>query len=269
MTSALATGQRCLPALTGLLAVAALFGAWQAAASAHWLADGFVPSLADIWRATKHLVGTGEIGVNLMATLRAGAWGLAAGILTGVPLGLSMALLPVFDRIVTPVVRCTYALPKTTLIPLLVLWFGVGGATNVIVIAITAALPLIVYSLRGAREAPRVLLWSARSLGTSRAGVLWRVVLPAALPQILTGVRVALGFTLLVAISCEMIVANQGIGKLIGQYGDQGSYDYLFAALFVTTVVAYALDASLRWSSSTLLRWHESGQRERQGGRHG
>ncbi|MCI3206487.1 MULTISPECIES: ABC transporter permease [Pandoraea] len=261
MTSAPPAGQRYLSALAGTLSVAALFVVWQAAASAHWLTDGFVPSLADIWRATAHLVSSGELGVNLMATLRASALGLAAGILTGVPLGLSMALAPVFDRIATPVVRCTYALPKTTLIPLLVLWFGVGGATNVIVIAITAALPLIVYSLRGAREVPRVLLWSARSLGTSRAGLLWRVVLPAALPQILTGVRVALGFTLLVAISCEMIVANQGIGKLVGQYGDQGSYDYLFAALFVTTVVAYGLDASLRWSTGALLRWHESGQR--------
>lgn len=252
---------RYLPVLTGTLSVAALFVVWQAAAYWHWLADGFVPSFADIWHATVHLAQTGELLSNLTATLLSGAWGLGAGFAFGVPLGLLMATVPAFERIVAPVVRCTYALPKTTLIPLLVLWFGVGGATNVIVIAVTAALPLIVYSLRGAREVPRVLLWSARSLGTSQTELLWRVLIPAALPQILTGTRVALGFTLLVAISCEMIVANQGVGKLIGQYGDQGSYDYLFAVLLATTVVAYGLDAALRRFTRTLLRWHETAQR--------
>ncbi|MDR3399020.1 MAG: ABC transporter permease [Pandoraea sp.] len=261
MSTALRLGQRYAPAVTGTLAVAALFVVWQTAVHWHWLDNGFVPSLEDIWRAAAHLVRTGELQSNLAATLISSAWGLGAGLLVGVPLGLLMATIPAFDRIVAPVVRCTYALPKTTLIPLLVLWFGVGGATNVIVIAVTAALPLIVYSLRGAREVPRVLLWSARSLGTSRMGLLWRVVLPAALPQILTGTRVALGFTLLVAISCEMIVSNQGIGKLIGQYGDQGSYDYLFAALFATTLVAYGLDALLNGATRALLRWHETAQR--------
>ncbi|MGC7402935.1 ABC transporter permease [Pandoraea pneumonica] len=246
--------------VTGVVSVGLLFVVWHATTRWHWLPEGFVPPLADVWRAAAHLARTGELWDNLAATLRASFWGLASGLLIGVPTGLLMATSNRFERIVAPVVRSTYALPKTTLIPLLVLWFGVGGMTNIVVIAVTTTLPLIVYTLRGAQEVPRVLLWSARSLGTSRGGLLWRVVLPGAMPQILTGVRVAFGFTLLVAISCEMIVANQGIGKLISQYGDQGSYDYLFAALLATTVIAYLADLALRNVSQFWLRWHEATQ---------
>ncbi|VVE32629.1 Putative aliphatic sulfonates transport permease protein SsuC [Pandoraea iniqua] len=246
--------------LTGTVSVALLFVVWHAATRWQWLPEGFVPPMGDVWRAMLHLARTGELWDNLAATLRASLWGLAAGLLIGVPTGLLMATSGAFERIVSPVVRSTYALPKTTLIPLLVLWFGVGGMTNIVVIAVTTTLPLIVYTLRGAQEVPHVLLWSARSLGTSRAELLWRVVLPGAMPQILTGVRVAFGFTLLVAISCEMIVANQGIGKLISQYGDQGSYDYLFAALLVTTVIAYLADLALNRASQFWLRWHETTQ---------
>ncbi|VVD71290.1 Putative aliphatic sulfonates transport permease protein SsuC [Pandoraea pneumonica] len=247
-------------AATGAVSVGLLFVLWYAATRWQWLPEGFVPPMTDVWRATTHLARTGELWSNLVATLRASFWGLAAGLLIGVPTGLLMATSGRFERIVAPVVRSTYALPKTTLIPLLVLWFGVGGMTNIVVIAVTTTLPLIVYTLRGAHEVPHVLLWSARSLGTSRTGLLWRVVLPGAMPQILTGVRVAFGFTLLVAISCEMIVANQGIGKLISQYGDQGSYDYLFAALLATTVIAYLADLTLRKVSQFWLRWHETTQ---------
>lgn len=250
--------QQAIRLATGASSVAALAAFWQACATWQWLPSGFVPPPHDVWRALLHLLANGELWQNLAATVQSSALGLFAGVLTGVSLGLAIATSPATDSLVSPLIRCTYSLPKTTLIPLLVLWLGVGGMTNIIVIAITSMLPLVMYTVRGVREAPRVLSWSALSLGTPRALIPWRVLLPAALPQILTGARVALGFTLLVAISCEMIVSNLGIGKLILQYGEQGIYDYLFAALFATTVVAYLADAGLRGLTRLLLLWHEA-----------
>ncbi|MDR5760625.1 ABC transporter permease [Caballeronia sp. LZ035] len=258
MFTALARREEVAKPLTGVLSVLAFLLAWETAARLELFPQGFVPAPAEVWRAGLHLIRSGELFGNLWSTVCSAALGLAAGSVLGCLLGMAMALWPRFDVLVSPLVRCTYALPKTTLIPLLVLWFGVGGATNVVVVAVTAMLPLIAYTLRGTRDVPQVLIWSARTLGTPPLQIVWRVLLPAALPQVLAGVRVALGLSVLVAVSCEMIVSNQGIGKLMLQYGEQGSYDYLLAGLVAATLAAWLADIALRGISARLLRWHES-----------
>jgi ABC-type nitrate/sulfonate/bicarbonate transport system permease component len=243
---------------TGAASVIGVLIFWYVGAAWHWLPERFVPHPKGVWSAFVHLLAGSELWLNLAGTMQSSALGLLVGILVGVPLGLMMATSPMVDSFISPLIRCTYSLPKTTLIPLLVLWLGVGIMTNIAVISITAMLPLVMYTFRGVREAPQVLSWSALSLGASRATLPWRVLLPTAAPYILTGTRVALGLTLLVAISCEMVVSNRGIGKLVLQYGEQGIYDYLFAALFATTVIAYLADAGLCWLTRRLLSWHET-----------
>ncbi|HUH87938.1 MAG TPA: ABC transporter permease [Pusillimonas sp.] len=250
--------ERCGRWAVGAASVLTVFGIWYGATTLQWLSPGFVPELPAVFSALVHLANSGELAQNMGATIATSLLGYGVGLALGVTLGLFMAVSPQANGFFSPLVRSTYSLPKTTLIPLLVLWFGVGGMTNIIVIAITAMLPLVVYTHRGTAETPKVLVWSALSLGTRRRDIMWRVLLPAAMPSILTGARVAWGFTLLVAISCEMIVSNLGIGRLIFQYGDQGSYDYMFAALFATIVVAYFFDAALRRFSRFALRWHET-----------
>ncbi|WP_170845224.1 ABC transporter permease [Chitinasiproducens palmae] len=250
--------QRVLREFVGLASVVVFLLAWHVATRLALFPEGFVPAPGDVWRAGLHLARSGELFGNLWATVVSAAVGLATGSAVGCVLGMAMTMWPRVELLVSPLVRGTYALPKTTLIPLLVLWFGVGGATNIVVVAVTAMLPLIAYTVRGTHEVPQVLVWSARTLGTPAAQILWRVLLPAALPQILAGLRVALGLSVLVAVSCEMIVSNQGIGKLMLQYGEQGSYDYLLAGLVAATLVAWLADIALRALSNRLLRWHEA-----------
>ena len=99
---------------------------------------------------------------------------------------------------------------------------------------------------------------SAEALGTRPREMLLRVFLPHALPDIFTGLRVALGFSFVLAISSEMIAATNGIGKLIFMYGENGAYDYMFAAIASIVVVAFLADRALLWIGARCLRWHES-----------
>jgi ABC-type nitrate/sulfonate/bicarbonate transport system permease component len=241
----------------GLLTLAALLALWQCATRWGWVDPAFLPSLPAVAEAFADLLKGGELAANLGATLRSGAVGLGVGLVVGVPLGLWMATSRGAEGFFNPLLKATYALPKTTLIPLLVLWFGVGTATNVVIVAVTSLLPIVLYTYRGACDVPRVLRWSAQSMGASRLAVLVRVLLPATVPAILIGLRIALGFAFLVVIACEMIVSNQGIGKLIFQYGDSGNYDYMFASLVVVVAVAYLSDLALVSFSRRALRWQE------------
>jgi ABC-type nitrate/sulfonate/bicarbonate transport system permease component len=103
-----------------------------------------------------------------------------------------------------------------------------------------------------------VLVWGAEALGTRPREMLLRVFLPHALPDIFTGLRVALGFSFVLAISSEMIAATNGIGKLIFMYGENGAYDYMFAAIGCVVVVAFLIDRLLLVLTGKCLRWHES-----------
>ncbi|MGC1093115.1 MAG: ABC transporter permease subunit, partial [Pseudolabrys sp.] len=119
-------------------------------------------------------------------------------------------------------------------------------------------LPMIVNTYHGVMATPKVLVWSAQALGTTRREVWSRVYLRNALPDIFTGLRIALGFSFVLAISAEMIASTNGIGKLIFMYGENGTYDYMFAAIACVVVVAFFADRGLLLITRRLLGWHES-----------
>jgi ABC-type nitrate/sulfonate/bicarbonate transport system permease component len=122
-------------------------------------------------------------------------------------------------------------------------------------------LPMVVNTAQGVESTPRVLVWGAEAFGTPPRAMLWRVYLPHALPDIFAGLRVALGFSFVLAISSEMIASTNGIGKLIFMYGENGAYDYMFAAIACVVVVAFLADRLLLVLTEKSLRWHESAQR--------
>jgi NitT/TauT family transport system permease protein len=117
---------------------------------------------------------------------------------------------------------------------------------------------MVVNTAQGVSSTPRVLVWGAEAFGTQPRTMLWRVYLPHALPDIFAGLRVALGFSFVLAISSEMIASTNGIGKLIFMYGENGAYDYMFAAIACVVVVAFLADRLLLMLTAKSLRWHES-----------
>lgn len=243
---------RVLSRLGPFVIVAAL---WQLAVTLHLADPEFLPGFAAIGTALIDLIRSGTVFVDLGMTLLTALAGLALGSVIGVPLGIAMALSPAADLFFGPLIKATYSLPKSALVPLFVLLFGIGGLTNILATVLTTLLPIVIYTYHGIHGVPRILIWSARSMGTPDWKLLPRILLPSASPSIFTGIRIALGFAFIVTIAAEMIVSNYGIGKQIFVFGSSGSYSYMFAAVLVIMLAAFAADRLLVRISDHVLRW--------------
>jgi ABC-type nitrate/sulfonate/bicarbonate transport system permease component len=254
-------GRRTLRHLSRTIPFVLFIALWQGISASHFVNSDFLPSAIAVGTALVRLFGAHEIFANLGTTVYTCFVGLALGAVIGIPLGAAMAISPRVDGFFSPLIKATYSLPKTALVPLLMLWFGIGGVTNITVVVLAALLPLVVYTYHGVHGVPRVLLWSARAMGTPEQRLIWRVLLPAAQQEILIGLRIALGFSFVIGISAEMIASNHGIGKLMFIYGENGAYDYMFAATISLLVVAYFADRVLVHITNHLLRWQDSAQR--------
>jgi ABC-type nitrate/sulfonate/bicarbonate transport system permease component len=148
-------------------------------------------------------------------------------------------------------------MPKSALIPVMVLWLGFGDASKVVLIFVGCLLPVTLSAFNGARGTEEVLIWSARSLGASRARVLWEVVLPSALPELLSGIRTALALSFVLLVSSELIVARQGLGYMIGWLGDGGAYDAMFAVVLTVALLGFAADRCYLIMTRRILAWRE------------
>jgi NitT/TauT family transport system permease protein len=247
-----------LRALSRYLPIAILLAVWQLAVMLDLVDRAFLPSVdatvAALWEMTRN----GEIAVNLAVSIYRALTGLAIGSILGVAIGVAMATSRQADRFFGPLVATTYSLPKSSLVPLFILWFGIGDVTNILTVILACLLPVIVSTYHGVQSVPPLMVWSARAMGTPRHQILWRVLLPGSLLSILTGVRIALGFCFVLTISAEMIASRTGIGKLIFLYGENGAYAHMFGGLLAVVIVAYFADRMLLAAMHYFLRWHDS-----------
>ena len=175
--------------------------AWEAVTRAGLISPSALPPLDQVGAAWYGLARDGDLWHNGVSSITRGAAGLALAIGFGTAIGLLMAWYKPVQVVINPIVQFFYPMPKSALIPVMVLWLGFGDASKVATIFIGCLLPITLSAFNGARGTEQVLIWSARSLGASRWRVLWEVVLPSALPELLSGIRtaLALSFVLLVA----------------------------------------------------------------------
>lgn len=231
---------------------------WELVVVAKLVDAAFLPAVHTILAALWDLIRAGEIGWNLFASTYRAIGGLIVGSVVGVAVGLAMATSRRANGFFGPLVALTYSLPKASLVPLFILWFGIGDVTNMVTVFLATLLPVVVSTYHGVKAVPQVLLWSAQAMGTSPRAILTRILMPAALLPILTGVRIALGFSWVLTISAEMIAAKTGIGKLIFLYGENGSYAHMFAGIAAIVIVAYAADRLMVWIMGRALAWNDA-----------
>jgi len=240
------------------LPIAIVLLAWQLVVEFDLVDRAFLPSFGETLSALWEMTRNGEIGFNLLVSIYRAFAGLAMGSIIGVAIGLAMATSRRADEFFGPLVATTYSLPKSSLVPLFILWFGIGDVTSIVSVLLACLLPVIVSTYHGVQSVPPVIVWSARAMGTPHHLILWRILLPSSLLSIFTGVRIALGFCFVLTISVEMIAAKTGIGKLIFLYGENGAYAYMFGGLLAIVIVAYAADRTLLAAMNHLLRWDDS-----------
>ena len=234
----------------------ALLALWQfAARGAH---PDYLLAPLDIARHFIAALGTRELYADAAASLMRALPGFAIGALLGIVLGLAAGIARSFDEMLSPLVFVTYPVPKIVMLPLFMLWFGIGDLSKVLIIALACFYPAFINAYYGARATPRILVWSARNMGASEAAIFRRVVLPGALPQIFAGLRVALALSFIVMFAAEMINARSGLGHLIREAENSLRFDLMYVSLLTIAILGYAGDRLLRWARGRFLRWEGS-----------
>jgi NitT/TauT family transport system permease protein len=231
--------------------------AWEAVVQLGVISRDALPSLSDVAKAAWNLLREGDLWTNGAASLYRGGAGLALAVVVGAVLGILMAWWRAVDAFVGPLVEALYPMPKSALIPVTVLWLGFGDASKILLILLGCMLPVTLAAYNGARSSEQALVWSARSLGASRLRVLWDVVVPSALPELVNGIRTALALTFVLLVSSELIVARAGLGYLIGFLGEGGVYDAMFAVVLVVAFLGFFADRIYQRATHRLLAWRE------------
>ncbi|TCT05993.1 ABC transporter permease [Aquabacter spiritensis] len=230
---------------------------WEIVATAGPFANQLLPDVKQVAEALWALILDGEIVNHGLRSLYRAAMGFGLAIIVGSAAGLLMATFRPVRLLVNPIVQIFYPMPKSALIPVMMIWFGLGDMSKIVLIFIGCLLPVVISSYNGARGVNPFLIWSARSLGASRATTLVQIVLPAAMPELLNGIRTALAFAFILMVSSEFVIAKDGFGYLISQLGDGGAYAAMFAVILVVAMVGFTADRLYGAFVRHQLRWRE------------
>ena len=229
---------------------------WQLA-SLRGLPD-YVLSPLEILKHFWAALGTRELYIDAGASLLRALPGFVVGSALGIALGLAAGIARSFDEMLSPLVFLTYPVPKIVMLPVFMLWFGIGDLSKVLIIALACFYPAFINAYYGARATRRILVWSARNMGASEAEIFRRVVLPGALPQIFAGLRVALALSFIVMFAAEMINARSGLGHLIREAENSLRFDLMYVSLLTIAILGYAGDRLLRFLRGVFIPWEES-----------
>ncbi len=230
---------------------------WELAARLELVSTTALPPLSDVVVSWFDMIKDGELLTNGISSLYRAFAGLALAVVIGGALGIVMAWWRPANVLLSPLVEIFYPLPKSALIPVTVIWLGFGDGSKILLIFLGCMLPVTVGAFNGARSSEQVLVWSARSMGASRLRMLWDVVLPSAMPELLNGVRTALALSFILLVASELIVAQKGFGYLIGYMGANGSYDAMYAVVLTVAFLGFAADRIYLVITRRALAWRE------------
>ncbi|HEY7244019.1 MAG TPA: ABC transporter permease [Xanthobacteraceae bacterium] len=216
----------------------------------------FLPRLSDVLRTTWENLQSGElIGDIGISTLRCVS-GFMIAFTIGVPLGILMGWSARWNNFWNFLISFSNPIPKLGLIPLFILWLGIGEASKVGVIAAGALFPILINTYSGVRGIGKFWLWRAATLGANEIEILYKVILPAALPSILAGARLGMAVSWILVLGAEMVAAQMGLGFRI-LYGQQ-TFDtrLVFSGLLMIAIIGFIFDRAILGLSSVLCRWH-------------
>jgi ABC-type nitrate/sulfonate/bicarbonate transport system permease component len=212
-------------------------------------------ALADIYRAFSAELASGQLLSHVAASLGRSIPGFVLGSLTGIVLGLLAGISRAVDEMLSTPVFLSYPVPKIVLLPIVMVWFGIGDLSKIVIIATACFYPSFINSYYGARSTRPILVWSALAMGARRSQVFWKVVLPSACPMILTGLRVALALSFILLFAAEMVGARSGLGWLIRQAEQDLRLDLMCVSIVTIGALGWAGDAFLRATQRRLVAW--------------
>jgi NitT/TauT family transport system permease protein len=237
------------------VAFAGILLVWQAAISLGWIDPVFLPSPASIIEALWQLTASGDLWRHLSISLVRIGSGWVIGSALGVVFGLLMGLTSAGRAIGMPLVSAIYPVPKIALLPLLILWMGIGETPKIVTIASGVFFPTVIATLAGVDGAPRNLIRMGQSFNLPMPSIIYKIILPSALPGILAGFRISVSIALILVVSAEMIGAQYGIGAFLLTAGNLMQSDDLMAGVVILSILGLVIGALLSMLERIFLSW--------------
>jgi taurine transport system permease protein len=238
-----------------LLSVCAFLALWSAATEYGWVSQIFLPSPRAVAAEAGKLVGTGELWQAVLASSRRVFLGFALAAAVAVPLGIVMGVWWPAKAIMDPFVSLLRPLPSITWIPLSILWLGIGESQKTAIVFMGSWIYILLYTLESTKRVDPLLIRAARNLGASDVAIMREVILPGALPGILSGLKVTLAISWSCVISAEMVAAQSGLGALIWFGKDWGNLALVLVGMVGISVTVLLADVLAERIERVLLPW--------------
>jgi ABC-type nitrate/sulfonate/bicarbonate transport system permease component len=240
-----------------VFSILALALAWEVAARSGAFTPYMLPALSAVLERIWNDLFTGDLLTNTAVTLYRALSGFLIGAAAGVALGMGISRNRLTNWFFDPIISVGFPMPKIAFLPVVILWLGVYDVSKITMIAVEAVFPVVTATVAGIRGVERELLWSARNMGAGERELLWQIALPAALPQIITGLQVALPIALIVAIVTEMFMGGYGLGGAMNTAARFADSRGVFAGIVEIAVIGYALVKAMMLMRRRLLLWHQ------------
>jgi NitT/TauT family transport system permease protein len=236
---------------------------WQAAVTTGLVDSRLLPSLDRVWGVLVRGIGDGVLLYHTAITLGRAGLGFVLAAVAGVPVAAAMARSRVVRNLFEPIFFFGYPVPKIALFPVFTYVFGIGSPSKIAFAFLECLYPIVVTCYLGFRAIPTPLLWTAENMGAGPATVLRRVIMPAAMPAVFTGLRVALPISLIVIVLTEMIGDSKGLGYYIAVSGTRFEYANVYAGILIIGVCGFVLDRALLLVRRNVVHWERDAAVER------
>jgi NitT/TauT family transport system permease protein len=240
----------------GLITTLAVLAVWQILPQAGIIDRQFIPTAGDSLRRFFAEWGTAPFYADLWATLYRVVGGFAIAAAIGIPAGLAMGYWVVVNRMFSLTVDVIRPLPTTALVPIAALVFGIGNGMHIFVVVLATTVPILLATIDGVRGVDPLLVDTARTLGQSTSRIFRTVLLPAAMPSIATGMRVAIAIALIVGISSEMMLSSDGLGRRVVYAQRMLRIPDLYAGVITLAVLGFALNRGFLALEDWVIGWH-------------
>lgn len=228
-----------------------------------WLNPRRVPSPHDTWQGFKTLATDGFKNISLWEHTWASLWrvirGMFFGVLAGVPIGIAMGLSSRLRGFFDTIVETLRPIPPLAILPLFIIWFGIGDSSAYKLLVFASIWIMIIAARSGVRTVNLSKIRAAYSLGASKRQVLMRVILPNALPELFTGMRVALGVSWGTLVAAELVGTDTGLGSMIFQARAFFRLDIMFVGVIIIAIIGVLMDIVMRYLESKLIPWRGKG----------
>jgi len=231
---------------------------WEIAAQLNVIDTRFFPAPSSILTLLYDMVKSGELLLHTWASLQRLFWGIILGGVPALVLGIVMGLNRTIRALVDPIIAATYPIPKSSILPLALLIFGLGESSKIFMVAVGVFFPVAINATTGVREINKIYLDVGRNYKADRWNMFWTIALPGALPVIMTGFKLGIGIGLILIAIAEMIGAKSGLGYLIWSAWETFAVEQMYVGLFMIALIGFTLTVALNELERIIIPWKTS-----------